>query len=75
MKIVFNCCTKPALFKHNAGVTLFKGEKPEVEVKPQVKTDSQPLAQPTADTVEISGKKGPEVKCEGDECKGPDCKK
>lgn len=50
MKIVLSCCTKPAKFTHNAGVTLFKGEKPEVETKAQI----QPQQQPVADTVVIS---------------------
>lgn len=57
MKIVFNCCTKPAKFTHNSGVTLFKGEKPEVAVQPQVKLNPQPAA----DTVTISTKQ-PEAK-------------
>lgn len=42
MKIVFNCCTQPAKYTHNAGVTLFKGEKPEVETKAQVKLETTP---------------------------------
>ncbi len=58
MKVVFNCCTQPAKFSHNAGATLFKGEKPEVVVKSQVK----PLEQPTVDTVSLSTK--PESKSE-----------
>jgi len=40
MKVVFNCCTQPAKYTHNAGVTLFKGEKPEVEAKSQVKPEA-----------------------------------
>lgn len=79
MKVVFNCCTKPAGC-HNAGVTLFKGEKPEVEVKSQTKPDNnqaveaqlqtQPQLKPQLqqDSVEISDKKT-EKKCEGDACK------
>ena len=65
MKVILNTCQKPALFKHNSGVTqnptLFKGNKPEVELKCQVKHD----------TVEISNKPAekPEPKCEGGNCK------
>lgn len=78
MKVVSINCTKPA---NNAGVTLFRGEKPEVEVKnkvepqatPEVKpsenSKSQPQLKPQLqqDTVEISNKK-PEKKCEGETC-------
>lgn len=62
MKVMFNCCTKPALFTHNAGMTLFKGEKPEVETKAQIQPQ---IAQ---DKVEISAKK-PEEKVECKDCK------
>jgi hypothetical protein len=39
MNIVFNCCTKPAKYVHHAGITAFKGEKPEVEVQSQIKPE------------------------------------
>lgn len=61
MKIVFNCCPKPALFKHNGGMTLFKGEQPEVKVE----TKLQPLPQ---DKVEVNSK-GAENKPECVDCK------
>ena len=63
MKVVFNCCTKPAKFTHNKAVTHFMSEKPEVEAQ------AKPQA-PAQDTVEISAKQ-PEAKpqCEGDACK------
>lgn len=84
MKVVSINCTKPADFSHNAGVTLFRGEKPEVEVKNKVEpqatkvapeaTKGEDTAQPQLkqqlqqDTVELSNKKL-EKKCEGEACK------
>lgn len=63
MKVVLNCCTKPAKFTHSQAVTHFKGEKPEVE------TEIKPQA-PVQDTVEISAKMPePKAECEGDACK------
>lgn len=49
MKVVFNCCPKPVLSEHKNGMTLFKGEKPEVSVE----TKLQPLVK---DTVDINSK-------------------
>lgn len=62
MKINFNCCPKPALFKQNDGMTLFKGEKTTDEPAAKIKPE-----QPPKDTVEVS--KQPECKCTC-ECKG-----
>lgn len=53
MKVMLNCCPRPALFSHKDGVTLFKGEPQGVDIK------AQPQLKPqlTQDTVELRGQK------------------
>lgn len=80
MKTVSIYSTQPAKFMYHQGVTLFKGDKPEVDAKsqvvpqvqPEVKANSetQPQLKPQVqqDTVEISSKK-PEKECTGEACK------
>jgi len=64
MNINFNCCTKPNLFKQNAGLTVFKGEKAPVEPVAKLKPN-----QPEKDTVEISKKDEDKCCCGGCCCK------
>lgn len=66
MKVVFNCCTKPAKYTHNAGVTLFKGEKPEVETKSEFKSETpqnaEAVTNPTKNQKKSEAQPSPQLK-------------